>query len=115
MTQRINGTALKSLLGFYFGSNPVEMAVRGHRSTFWIQLRHIMIPYWFLFIVTAIVPLWLMGESVKNRYRIMNRRRQGRCLACGYDLRASAGQCPECGREIDQCSVNQTVHGQSRS
>ena len=30
--------------------------------------------------------------------RRAERRSRNRCLACGYDLRASAGRCPECGR-----------------
>jgi hypothetical protein len=30
--------------------------------------------------------------------RIHRRRRHGQCLQCGYDLRGSAGACPECGR-----------------
>ena len=41
------------------------------------------------------LPLLLV--SIK-RLRTRSRRRSGRCLNCGYDLRASPGPCPECGR-----------------
>jgi len=37
---------------------------------------------------------WVITGRLERRAR---RRRQGRCLACGYDLRASPGRCPECG------------------
>jgi uncharacterized paraquat-inducible protein A len=33
------------------------------------------------------------------------RRRQGRCPACDYDLRASKGRCPECGMPIPSTAM----------
>lgn len=53
-------------------------------------------PHWFLFILTAMPPaLWLA-----RRHGWLERRRHaaGRCVHCGYDLRASRERCPECGR-----------------
>lgn len=41
--------------------------------------------------------------TVRDAYRRgerERRRRQGRCLECGYDLRASPGRCPECGTGV---------------
>ncbi|MEZ0267835.1 MAG: hypothetical protein ACAI43_24170, partial [Phycisphaerae bacterium] len=48
---------------------------------------------------TAVLP-GLMGLLwARSLLRDRRRRRQGRCLGCGYDLRGSSGACPECGRE----------------
>ncbi|MGC4033607.1 MAG: hypothetical protein QM754_18120 [Tepidisphaeraceae bacterium] len=52
-----------------------------------------------------------------DRHRIeqLQRRYGGRCRACGYDLRSSFGQCPECGKRLrfdrEGLQANQTVPG----
>jgi hypothetical protein len=51
------------------------------------------VPYWLLGIVFAAAPArWTLV-----RLRIRRRIRLGLCPRCAYDLRATPGQCPECG------------------
>jgi hypothetical protein len=55
-------------------------------------------PHYVLLILTglcAAVPI-----AVRGRLRIRHQnvcRREQRCIACGYDLRATPDRCPECG------------------
>jgi hypothetical protein len=51
--------------------------------------------------------LWLGIAIVRwMRDRLtFRRRRAGLCVACGYDLRASMGRCPECGRVTGDAAV----------
>jgi hypothetical protein len=42
-------------------------------------------------------PWAVTGRKVRDRRVRRERVRQGLCAECGYDLRASAGPCPECG------------------
>ncbi len=59
-------------------------------------LLRVGVPLW---IPTAVVgaALWLMASPLRA-YRRRRRLRQGCCQTCGYDLRGSAGGCPECGQ-----------------
>ncbi len=55
--------------------------------------RWVVLPIWMLSVVSAVIPIgWLW-----HRRRIARRTRAGVCRACGYDLRATPEQCPECG------------------
>jgi hypothetical protein len=62
------------------------------------------------FAAAMIVLLFVMlgvGVALKLRVRVsdferLRRIRAGLCVGCGYDLRESQGNCPECGRLIEE-------------
>lgn len=53
------------------------------------------LPDWCLAAATAVLPVvWVI------RFRARNHRAVGRCVKCGYDLRATPHRCPECGTPV---------------
>lgn len=48
-----------------------------------------------LFCAALLPSVWLI-----RRVRAIRRRADGKCLSCGYDLRAGTDRCPECGTPI---------------
>jgi predicted RNA-binding Zn-ribbon protein involved in translation (DUF1610 family) len=56
------------------------------------------VPLWFCAVIFSILPL---VEGYRRTRRIL-RFRYGRCVHCGYDLRASSEKCPECGHIVQK-------------
>ncbi len=63
-----------------------------HRDGTLITRRRILfIPHWWFLIVLGILPIqWLRRRRTSAGW-------PGRCVQCGYDLRATPDRCPECG------------------
>jgi hypothetical protein len=58
--------------------------------------RMVAVPYWAAFVMLGILPALSALRHTRRRRR-QSRQRHGACPACGYDLRATPGRCPECG------------------
>jgi hypothetical protein len=56
----------------------------------------VVVPYWFLAALLSVLPArWAVTRW--RRGTTSRRLLAGLCAACGYDLRATLGRCPECG------------------
>ena len=59
-------------------------------------------PQWLagvLFLIVVAASAAYRVALVRRGWRRRRREAGGLCLACGYDLRATPGRCPECGTE----------------
>jgi hypothetical protein len=53
------------------------------------------VPMWMIVTVLAVLPAARAARLLRHR----RRARDGACVRCGYDLRATPQRCPECGWE----------------
>jgi hypothetical protein len=74
------------------------MTLSGSTRMYQLESQRLIVPLWPVLAV-ALLPLLCWAPLVRRQVRLRRRRREGKCLACGYDLRASVGRCPECGAE----------------
>jgi hypothetical protein len=56
---------------------------------------------WPVAFLSLVLPIGWLFAALRRR-RLLN---QGRCPACGYDLRASKDRCPECGKAIARSEI----------
>jgi hypothetical protein len=70
------------------GGAPIPASTTHHYDVF--------LPIWLYAMAFAALPLM----TALRHLRIHRRRISGLCHTCGYDLRASAERCPECGTGV---------------
>ena len=85
------------LLGFSLMKGQAgTIQVHGPRGGFQLDTYPFLIiglPYWSWAAAAAVPLAWCVWHGRRQSAR----RRLGRCLQCGYDIRATPDRCPECG------------------
>jgi hypothetical protein len=76
-------------------SQPFSISIDGYRVRF---------PHWIAACAFAVVPAVVTRRALVRR----RRARAGRCVHCGYDLRASGAVCPECGKAVPSAAAPAT-------
>ena len=87
--------SLPTTLGFGW-DHRVKAATLGPRDSKWYGV----CPSWALLLLGGLLGTYPAVVFIRRPFRRARRRRNGWCLACGYDLQGNvSGVCPECGKD----------------
>ena len=73
------------------GSKGLELQDNGYRFV-GSSISGIGLPAWPLAVLFSILPVLWLRKALTKKTPV------GHCPSCGYDLRATPGRCPECGK-----------------
>ena len=100
-SRRNRGIATTSNFQPTFATRWKAPGVRAQGGSFRaVNYEQIVVSFWLVACVVIPLPTIAAVRSMIRRKRLKLRLRQGRCLNCGFDLRASKNRCPECNHPI---------------
>jgi hypothetical protein len=76
----------------------------------------VVVPTWFLVLAFGTWPAFVLLRHGLRRERWEQRRKQGLCGHCGYNLTGlTSARCPECGTEVEAVSARAKHEGEQAS
>lgn len=87
------------IAGGFFVVHAIRMGLIARRLSHPPPTSYFWVLQWAMGAFGVYMMVWAVVD-IRRTWQKRRRRALGLCVVCGYDLRASAERCPECGTEI---------------